>query len=167
MHWELGGGLRSLFTSRELADADSASLPSASTGGDATQQSEIVSRGNRAAKLVQRRRVKRGTRSEKSMDTRRAHASKQKKCRRWRNRSRGVLGVLHPGAEVGTATGRRTRMEREAAGSSGIHHISTVKQNIMRERGVDAYRLPIVSAGKPDAPATTSCHQGDDIPGEN
>ena len=57
-------------------------------------------------------------------------------------------------------------MEREAAGSPGIHHISTVKRNIMRERGVDAYRLPIVSAGKPDARATTSCHQGDDIPGE-
>ena len=33
---------------RELVDADSGSLPIASTGGDATQQSEIVSRGNRA-----------------------------------------------------------------------------------------------------------------------
>ena len=35
---------------RELVDADSASLPTASTGsgGDEPQQSEIVSRGNRA-----------------------------------------------------------------------------------------------------------------------
>ena len=32
---------------RELVDADSASLPTASTGGDTPQQSEIVSRGNR------------------------------------------------------------------------------------------------------------------------
>ena len=32
---------------RELVGADSASLPTASTGGDAPQQSEIVSRGNR------------------------------------------------------------------------------------------------------------------------
>ena len=32
---------------RELVDADSASMPTASTGGDAPQQSEIVSRGNR------------------------------------------------------------------------------------------------------------------------
>ena len=33
---------------RELVDADSASLPTASTGGDVPKQSEIVSRGNRA-----------------------------------------------------------------------------------------------------------------------
>ena len=33
---------------RELVDADSASLPTASTGGDALQESETVSRGNRA-----------------------------------------------------------------------------------------------------------------------
>ena len=33
---------------RELVDADSASLLTALTGGDATQQSEIVSRGNLA-----------------------------------------------------------------------------------------------------------------------
>ena len=33
---------------RELVDADGASLPTASNGGDAPQQSEIVSRGNRA-----------------------------------------------------------------------------------------------------------------------
>ena len=33
---------------RELVDADSACLPTASTGGDAPQQSGIVSRGNRA-----------------------------------------------------------------------------------------------------------------------
>ena len=32
---------------REILDADSASVPTASTGGGATQQSEIVSRGNR------------------------------------------------------------------------------------------------------------------------
>ena len=32
---------------RELVDADSASLPTASTSGDEPQQSEIVSRGNR------------------------------------------------------------------------------------------------------------------------
>ena len=32
---------------RELVDADSASLPTASTGGDAPQRSEMVSRGNR------------------------------------------------------------------------------------------------------------------------
>ena len=31
-----------------LVDADSASLPTAPTGGDASQQSEIVSRGNRS-----------------------------------------------------------------------------------------------------------------------
>ena len=33
---------------RELVDADSESLPTASTGGDESQQSEIFSRGNRA-----------------------------------------------------------------------------------------------------------------------
>ena len=33
---------------RELLDADSATVPAASTGGDASQQREIVSRGNRA-----------------------------------------------------------------------------------------------------------------------
>ena len=33
---------------QELVDADSASLLTALTGGDATQQSEIISRGNRA-----------------------------------------------------------------------------------------------------------------------
>ena len=33
---------------RKLVDADSASLPITSTGGDAPQQSQIVSRGNRA-----------------------------------------------------------------------------------------------------------------------
>ena len=33
---------------RDLVDADSASLPTASTGGDEPQQSEFVSRGNRA-----------------------------------------------------------------------------------------------------------------------
>ena len=33
---------------RELVNDDSASLSTASTGGDAPQQSEIVSRGNRA-----------------------------------------------------------------------------------------------------------------------
>ena len=33
---------------RELADADSASVPAASAGGDASQLREIVSRGNRA-----------------------------------------------------------------------------------------------------------------------
>ena len=32
---------------RELVDADSANVPAASTGGDASQQREIVSRGNR------------------------------------------------------------------------------------------------------------------------
>ena len=36
---------------RELVDADSASLPTASTGGDATEQGKIVSRGNRAEKV--------------------------------------------------------------------------------------------------------------------
>ena len=46
-----------------------------------------------AAKLVQHRRGKRGTRSEESRDTQRAHASRQN-CRRWR--SRGVLRMLHP-----------------------------------------------------------------------
>ena len=45
------------------------------------------------AKLVHRRRVKRGTRSEESRNARRAHASKRQ-CRRWR--SRGVVGVPHP-----------------------------------------------------------------------
>ena len=34
---------------RELVEADSASLVTALTGGDAPQQSEIVSRGNRAS----------------------------------------------------------------------------------------------------------------------
>ena len=33
---------------RELLDADSASVPTASNGGDASQQREIISRGNRA-----------------------------------------------------------------------------------------------------------------------
>jgi len=33
---------------RELVDADSASVPAVSTGGDASQQREIGSRGNRA-----------------------------------------------------------------------------------------------------------------------
>ena len=80
---------------RQLVDADSASLPTASTGGDEPQQSEIVSpaTGPAVAKLGHRRRGKRGTRSEERMNVRRAHASKQK-CRRWR--SRGVVGVPHP-----------------------------------------------------------------------
>ena len=47
---------------RELVDADSASLPTASTGGDAPQQSEIVFRGNRA----HRPHGKRGARGEES-----------------------------------------------------------------------------------------------------
>ena len=34
---------------RELVDADSASMPTTSTGGDAPQQSEIISRGNHRA----------------------------------------------------------------------------------------------------------------------
>ena len=46
------------------------------------------------AKLGHRRRGKRGTRSEERGNARRAHASKQKKCRRWR--SRGVVGVPYP-----------------------------------------------------------------------
>ena len=46
---------------------------------DASQQSEIISRGNRV--LVHHRRGKRGTRSEKSnRDARRSHTSTQK-CR--------------------------------------------------------------------------------------
>ena len=45
------------------------------------------------AKLGQRRRGKRGTRSEERRNARRAHASKQK-CQRWR--SRGVVGVPYP-----------------------------------------------------------------------
>ena len=45
------------------------------------------------AKLGNRRRGKRETRSEERRNGRRAHASKQK-CRRWR--SRGVMGVPHP-----------------------------------------------------------------------
>ena len=79
---------------RELVDADSASVPAASTGGDAPQQREIASRGTvpAAAKLGHRR-GKRGTRSEESKNARRSHVSKQK-SRLWR--SRGVAGVLHP-----------------------------------------------------------------------
>ena len=45
------------------------------------------------AKLVHRRRGKRGTRSEARRNAQRAPASKQK-CRRWR--SRGEVGVPHP-----------------------------------------------------------------------
>ena len=45
------------------------------------------------AKLGHRRHGKRGTRSEKKRNARRAHASKQN-CRRWR--SRGVVGVPEP-----------------------------------------------------------------------
>ena len=79
---------------RELVDADSASLPTASTGGDAPQQSEIVSRSNFACgSLGHRRRGKRGTRSEERRNARRAHASKRK-CRPWR--SRGMVGVPYP-----------------------------------------------------------------------
>ena len=33
---------------RKLVDADSGSLPTASAGGDALQQSEVVSRGKRS-----------------------------------------------------------------------------------------------------------------------
>ena len=75
----------------ELVDADSVSLPTASTGSNPTRQSETISCGNRA--LVYRRRGKRGTRSEEIRGARRAPASKQK-YRRWR--SRGVVGELHP-----------------------------------------------------------------------
>ena len=74
---------------RELVGADSASLPTASTGGDAPQQSEIVFRGNRA----HRPHGKRGARGEESRNGQRAHESK-KKCPQWR--TRGRLGVLHP-----------------------------------------------------------------------
>ena len=77
---------------RELVDADSASLPTATTAGDVPQQSEIIFRGNRA-KLRHRRRGKRGTRSKERRNAPRSQASKQK-CRRWR--SRGVVGVPHP-----------------------------------------------------------------------
>ena len=63
---------------RELVDADSASLPLTTpcTGGDASQLSQIVFRGNR---VVHRRRGKRGTDSEKEKrrNARRSHASKQ------------------------------------------------------------------------------------------
>ena len=75
---------------RKRVDADSTSVPAASTGGDASQQREIVSYGNRLG----HRRGKRGTRSEESRNARRSHVSKQKN-RLWR--SRGVVGVvLHP-----------------------------------------------------------------------
>ena len=80
---------------QELVDVESVSLPTASTGGDAPQQSENVSRGNRACGS------KVGTPPPRKMwdpkrgeeESRRAHASKQK-CRRWR--SRGVVGVPYP-----------------------------------------------------------------------
>ena len=80
---------------RELVGTDSASLTTASTGGDAPQQSKIGSRGNhvRGSKVGHRRREKRWTRSEERRNARRAHASKEK-CRRWR--SRGVVGAPHP-----------------------------------------------------------------------
>ena len=38
--------------------------------------------------------------------------------------------------------------------------------NITRERGVDVYGLSIASAAKPDARASTSCHEGGRIPGK-
>ena len=41
-----------------------------------------------------------------------------------------------------------------------------MKRNITRERGIDVYGLPTASAAKPDARASTSCHQGDRIPGK-
>ena len=76
-----------------------------------------------AAKLVHRRRGKRGTRSEESRDARRAHASKQK-CRRWR--SGGVLGVLHSTRRKneGKNLGRKGR----SGGVLGVLH-STRRKN--------------------------------------
>ena len=82
---------------RELVDTESASLPTASTGGDAPQQSEIVSHGNRACGNSKvgtppPRKTWDPKRGEEECSER-AHASKQK-CRRWR--SRGVVGVPYP-----------------------------------------------------------------------
>ena len=80
---------------RELVDADSASLPTASTGGMNPNKAKSFPAASvpAVAKLGHRRRGKRRTRSEERRNTRREHASKQK-CRRWR--SLGVVGVLHP-----------------------------------------------------------------------
>ena len=80
---------------RELVDAVNASLPTASTGGDAPNKAKSFPPATvpAVAKLGQRRRGKRGTRNEERRNSRRAHASKQK-CRRWR--SRGVVGVPYP-----------------------------------------------------------------------
>ena len=61
------------------------------------------------AKLGHRRRGKRGTRSEKKRNARRAHASKQK-CRRWRSRGVVEVGVPHP-----------TRRKNEGKNLGGKH----------------------------------------------
>ena len=61
----------------------------------------------------------------------------------------GAESKTGTGVEAGTGT--RTGMEMGGEGSPGIHHISTIKRNITCERGVGAYGLPVVSAGKPDA----------------
>ena len=79
---------------RELVDAASASLPTASTGGDAPQQSEIVSCGNRACGSKVGAPPPRKTWDPKRGEeeySEGTHVSEQK-CRRWR--SRGVVGVL-------------------------------------------------------------------------
>ena len=55
---------------REIVDVGSSSLLTISTGSDASQQSEIISRGNRA---VHRYRVKRRTRSKERRNSRRGH----------------------------------------------------------------------------------------------
>ena len=61
---------------RGLVDADSLSLKTASTGGDAPQQSEIVFRGNHAHHWH----GKRETQREKSENAQMVHMSRQN-CR--------------------------------------------------------------------------------------
>ena len=72
--------------------ADSASLPTVPTGGDAVKNAKLFPAAT-VTKLLHHRRGERGTRSEERRDALRADASK-KKCQRWR--SQGVVGVPHP-----------------------------------------------------------------------
>ena len=80
---------------RKLVDADSASLPTASTGGNEPQQGEIVSRGNGACGSKVGTPPSRKTRDPKRGEEECEEGTREKaKCRRWK--TRGVVGLPHP-----------------------------------------------------------------------
>ena len=116
---------------RELVDADSATLPTASTGGDAPQQSGNVFRGSHAGTPPTRRKNEGKNLGEKHLelsDRRRAFARKR---RRGKRVERKTARTKHKAARA------RFRLEeltfgtfnvRTAAvnGVNGIDHIDTL-----------------------------------------